>query len=431
MKARRLVAAGLAAGLLAVAGCGGAGDSGGEGGTPDSLTVWLMEDAKNGWPQVVKAANKEFAKQHPDVNVKIRYQSWDQHLTKFEASLADGDPPDVIELGNTETRKYMVSGALAEITSEKASFDNSKTWLSGLEKSCMLDGKLYCVPYYAAGRAVIYRKDMFKQASIEQTPSSLQEFMKAAEKLNAEFGDNPNFSAIHFPGKYWYYALSFVYDYGGQIAKQANGKWEGALDSPEAITGLKKVKTIVDKYSAASKTATAADQVSVFAEGNTAMMYGLSWQKAVAIDPEAGGNPKLEGKLGVFAMPSHMAEKFMPTFIGGSDLAIPATSDAKKLAMDWVRIYTSTDSQKALVEKGGVLPNTSSLFDLAKDDAVSTAYANALERNWFVPTAANWAAVEQRGVLTTMLVQMLTEKASVEQAAKEASGKVTQILNEE
>ena len=37
----------------------------------------------------------------------------------------------------------------------------------------------------------------------------------------AKFGGKKirTYSAVYFPGRYWYAAMSFVYDFGGQIAK--------------------------------------------------------------------------------------------------------------------------------------------------------------------------------------------------------------------
>ena len=55
-----------------------------------------------------------FKAQHPGVDVKIQYQTWSDHLTKFDAALAAGNAPDVIEMGNTEMTKYMAAGAFAD-----------------------------------------------------------------------------------------------------------------------------------------------------------------------------------------------------------------------------------------------------------------------------------------------------------------------------
>src|SRR5690242_2617957 len=123
----------------------------------NKLTVWLQVDAQSGWPDIVAAANQQFTKDHPGWTVDVQYQNWSDHLQKFDATLAGGNGPDVIEMGNTEMTKYMAAGAFADITSDKSKFPNSSSWLKGLKDSATYNGKLYGVPYYAGSRVVIYR----------------------------------------------------------------------------------------------------------------------------------------------------------------------------------------------------------------------------------------------------------------------------------
>ena len=134
----------------------------------NTLTVWLQVDAQNGWPQVVAAANNAFENSHPGWNVNVQYQSWGDHLQKFDATIAANQTPDVIEMGNTEMTKYMAAGAFANITANKGQFDNSGHWLAGLKKSSMFNNKLYGVPYYAGSRLVTYRTDLFKKAGPQE-----------------------------------------------------------------------------------------------------------------------------------------------------------------------------------------------------------------------------------------------------------------------
>src|SRR3954471_10667612 len=131
--------------------------------TASSITVWLQVDAQSAWPQSVKLANDAFAKQHPDVTVNVQYQTWDTHLQKFDATLAGGNTPDVIEMGNTEMTKYMAAGAFADLTADKGTFANSGSWLKGLADSGKFGGKVYGVPYYAGSRVVTYRTDLWNK----------------------------------------------------------------------------------------------------------------------------------------------------------------------------------------------------------------------------------------------------------------------------
>src|SRR3954447_2734743 len=396
--------------------------------TADSITVWLQVDAQSGWPKVVAAANAAFEAQHPGVKVNVEYQQWNTHLQKFDATLAGGNVPDVIELGNTEMTKYMAAGAFADLTADKAKLPNSSTWLKGLQASSTYEGKLMGVPYYAATRVVVYNTDLFKKAGVKAPPKSLAEFTADGKKLMAANSGDKSFSAFYIAGKDWYSALGFVYDYGGQIATSSGGKWAGTLDQPRAIAGLNAWKNAYMALSRASKTTDEANPFPTvpFSQGHAASFIGPGWQFGYALDPKAG-NPKLKPYMGAFPMPSHTKGKTMPAFLGGSDLAVPASSQNQDLAVDWISAFTATPQMKGIVKVGN-LPNTTSLLNLVKGTPGS-ALAQSAKATWFVPTAKNWTNVESSNVLRTMLTNILTNKQTVPDAAKSASAKITDILN--
>jgi len=394
-----------------------------------SITVWLQVDAQSAWPQSVKLANDAFEKAHPGVTVNVQYQTWDTHLQKFDATLAGGNTPDVIEFGNTEMTKYMAAGAFADITGDKGKFPNSSNWIKGLEGSATYGGKLMGVPYYGGSRIVVYRTDYFKKAGITKTPKSLAELNADGKKLMKAYGGkDKTFSAFYVAGPDWYSAMAFVYDFGGQIATLNGGQWTGALDQPRAIAGLTAFKNSFLSLSRASKTQDEAHPfpTTPFAQGHSGSFVGPGWQYGYSLDPKAG-NPKLKSVIAAFAMPSHVAGRTMPAFAGGSDLAIPAASQNKDLAEDWIAAYTSNASEAGIV-KSGNLPNATSLFSIVKGTP-GAQLAQAAKSTWFVPTAKNWANVENANVLRNMLTQILTGKKSVQAAAASASSQITSMLN--
>lgn len=235
----------------------------------------------------------------------------------------------------------MAAGAFKPLT--RSAFPNNKTWLQGLTGSCQYNGKLYGVPYYAGARAVIYRKDQYSGAKVKGTPKSLAQFVSAGKKLMKKYGKDGGYSALYFPGKNWYASMAFVYDYGGQIAVRKNGKWQGALNSKKALAALTSLKSTVLALSRANKTGDEANpqQALVFAKGKVGSFIGNGWEWPYALD-EKVGNPSLASVVGAYPMPSHIKGKFMPTFLGGSDLAVPVTSTKASLAADWIKAFTST-----------------------------------------------------------------------------------------
>ena len=246
MRVRVVVAAALAVAFAVVATTAGASTGRAQ---ANKLTVWLQVDAQSGWPDVVAAANQQFQQQNPGWTVNVQYQSWGDHLQKFDATIAGNDTPDVIEMGNTEMTAYMASGAFADLTANKSQFPNSGSWLAGLAKSGMFGGKLYGVPYYAGSRVVTYRSDLFKKAGVTKSPTSIAQFTADLQKVARMEKGVKGFSAMYMAGTDWYSALDWVFDYGGTIATTHAHKWVGALDSPQSIAGLTAYKNFFDAVS--------------------------------------------------------------------------------------------------------------------------------------------------------------------------------------
>jgi N,N'-diacetylchitobiose transport system substrate-binding protein len=411
----RVVAAVTAALLLGVVAA--SAQASGQRAAANKLTVWLQVDAQNGWPDIVAAANQQFQQQNPGWTVDVQYQNWGDHLQKFDATIAGNDTPDVIEMGNTEMTKYMAAGAFADLTSAKSQFQNSSSWLSGLAKSGTYGGKTFGVPYYAGSRVITYRSDLFKKAGIKKDPRSLKEFQADLVQVGSK-QKAKGFSPLYVGGEDWYTALSFVFDYGGSIAKMKRGAWVGTLDSKSSIKGLTAFKNFfhaTQSKSTATLDGTSPFPYEVFSQGLTSANYGPAWYSCCT-------GKKYKDVTAQFVMPSHTAGKPMPGFLGGSDLAVPAQSGAKTQAIQWLADFTSTQSERSLQSKGNI-PNSTNLLG-------SSVNERAAARSWFVPQAKHWVDVENGNILKTMLAQILTGKLSVKQAATVASDNIAQTLNE-
>src|SRR5438067_4878557 len=408
MKSRKapLSVIGILMALVAAA-CGGTTSSNNPSTQTGTLTVWLMNGSA---PQsVVDGVNADFKAKYPNVTVNVELQQWGDIGTKLDTAYAGSNPPDVIELGNTLVAKYAAADALENISSKKSSFDNSNTWLQSLTDSCTVNGKLYCVPYYAGSRAIIYRKDFFASANV-QVPTSMDELATTGQKLMAAHSSDPNFSALYYPGKYWYAALPFIWDFGGNIATQSGGQWQGSLNSDTSQQGLVKLQSLVSSLSRADKTGDEAKQDAAFAQGHIAMIIANGWEVGVITDPKAG-NPALKDQLGAFPIPSHNAGQTAPVFLGGSDLAVAAGSKHQDLADAWIPTLTGNKHMTEMATVGGVIPNTTSMLSLGTG-INSTSY-NAANHSKFVPNSQNWASVESANVLPDMLVKIFTRQQDV------------------
>jgi len=408
---------------LVAAACGSTGSNNNSSNQTGTLTVWLMNGSA---PQsVIDEVNADFKTKYPNVTVKVEIQQWSDVTTKLDTAFQGSNPPDVMELGNTLVAKYAAAGALLDITGKKAGFDNSATWLQSLTDSCTQGSKLYCVPYYAGSRAIIYRKDFFAAAGVAP-PDSMDSLLTVGQKLMTAHASDPNFSALYFPGKYWYAALPFVWDFGGDIAAQSGGKWSGTLNQPSAQQGLTTLQNLVNKLSRADKSGDEAKQDAAFAQGHIAMIIANGWEVGVILDAKSG-NPALKDQLGAFPIPSHNAGSTAPVFLGGSDLGISAKSKHQDLAQAWIASLTGNKHMAEMATVGGVIPNTTSMLNLGT--GINSTFYNAAKNSKFVPNSQNWASVESANVLPDMLVKIFTKQQDISTATTAASNRITTILN--
>jgi N,N'-diacetylchitobiose transport system substrate-binding protein len=428
-KLRAAAVVGATVALFAAA-CGGGDSSESASGSTDNstqakdITVWLMNGSAP--DAVIQRVNAQFNQAHPTTKVTIQIQQWDGIQEKTTTALASNNPPDVLEIGSTLVSKFADSGGLEDLTGKKADL-GSDSWLQGLTDAGTLDGKLFGIPYYAGDRAVLYRKDLFAKAGITTLPTDRASFVAAMGKLQAKFGSDKQFSALYFPGQYWYAALPFIWDEGGEVAVQDNGQWKGTLDSQQSQAGLSALKDIVTKYSKAPVNGNENDNDPAvpLGEGKAGMIIDAGWK----VGTVEKAHPELKGQIGVFAVPSKNTGQTAPVFLGGSNLAVSAGSDAPDLAYEWIKILAGTKAQTDLATTGGVIPNSTSLLTLHAKDPVLSVFDQAAKNSRSTPSTPKWANVESGTVLQDMLVSIFSGKKSVADATTDATEAVTKTLN--
>ncbi|GAA1229703.1 sugar ABC transporter substrate-binding protein [Kitasatospora nipponensis] len=429
---RQLKAAFVVTALTAsLAACGGSGPAKSAKPSTDpkavtgTLTVWLMNDAQTSWPELVQQVNDEFAAQYPNVTLKLSYQTWADKVNNLDTALAKGSAPDVVELGNTETQKYILNGSLAPL--DRGGFENSGSWIRGLEDTCTFNGKLLCVPYYAGARVGIYNSTLLQQATGSADFPKTEDDLKAAlDKVAAAHKGDKSFSPLYLPGPYWYAAMSYVAAYGGTIARfDTSGNWHGTLEDPRSQQGISHFVELVKAYNHGDLTVNELHQSDVLGKQKAAVIYGNGWESASA-STAPGGDPALKDVLKVAGMPGP-GGKPLPSFIGGSDLGITAKSPNAELAKYWIKLFTSNKSEQLLADKD-ILPNNLVQLDPLKYKPQTAAAANAVVDSWFTPLAPGWGAVEKQNVLVNMLNAVLAGK-SVDEATKAADAQIDQLIN--
>lgn len=418
MKAWRALAA-TAALSLTLAGCGG-----GSGASDNTLTVWLMDGSAS--DALIDELNAEFEQTHPGMKVDYQIQQWNGIQDRLTTALASDDPPDVIELGNSQNPQFSAEGTLLDLTADAEALNKSQ-WVPALGESGAWEGKQYGVPFYAANRVVVYNKELFDKAGITDLPTNREELLGVLAKLQQTHGSDPEFQSLYLPGQSWYALLSFIWDSGGELAVPEGPNYKGALDTEQAREGIEFYQQLV-KESATKAPADTDEaepqQAEVYAKGKTAMMIALPWEVQTAAEQ----NPRIEEISSAFPIPSKFPGKTAPVFLGGSNLAIPAGSADAQAAKDYLRLLTSQKYQTKIAESG-VVPGASQDTSALEASPVSAAMAVASKAGEVPPAVPQWAAVESgQNPLKDMMTSVLTGQKTVVDATMEANEKIDKLL---
>jgi N,N'-diacetylchitobiose transport system substrate-binding protein len=339
----------VVAASLALSAC--ASDSGDTG--DGSLTVWMMTGGPGENP-VIEQAISTFRQQHPDAEVTVEIQQWDEIVTRLTTALASEDPPDVVEMGNTQTPLFTYSGALAQL--DPAGFERSDEWLEGLAALTTYDGNTYAAPLYGGTKIVMYNRALFEKAGITEPPATLDQLLDVCNRLAAANADVPNFSPLYMPGQYWFAGAPFIFGRGGQLATQTDGRWTAQMSSPENLAGLEDWRRFQNTCSPVPSSRTAntdsPDQDRIFADGASAMIYIRAWERGAVLEMK----PELESDLGFFVMPGQDEGQSLPVVLAGSTIGVAQNSKNKELATDFLHIVTSGSFQTAMTSAINQLP---------------------------------------------------------------------------
>ncbi|MEV1008849.1 extracellular solute-binding protein [Streptomyces sp. NPDC049881] len=404
---------------IALSGCSsGSDDSGGSDG-PRTLDVWLMRDSVS--QEFQDEFTTAFEDAHPDIRLNIQIQQWNGIGERVTAALASGDAPDVIEVGNTQVAQYASSGGLTDL-SDRVDDLGGEDWLPGLAEPGAYEGAQYGIPYYAANRVVIYRTDLFEAAGIDATTLTTRDaWLEATEALNEPEGQQ----GIYLPGQNWYVLSGFIWDEGGDLAVENDGRWEGALDTPEALAGMDFYRQL-QALGQGPRDSDEAEppQVEVFASQEVAQIVAVPGGARLITEQ----NPELEGRIGFFPVPGITADAPGSVFTGGSDLVIPAAAGNQDDAYTFIEELTGDDWQSRLAAAMSYVPNKTSLSGVVADDPGTAAMAAGAASGRATPNTPTWAAVEAENPIKDYMTAVLTGQDPAD-AAAEASEVITRAMN--
>ncbi|GAA3136283.1 extracellular solute-binding protein [Streptomyces rameus] len=384
-----------------------------------TVTVWLMKDSAS--KEFLDRFTEDFERTHDDLRLDFRIQEWTGIVEKVRTALKtrSADGPDVIEVGNTQVPLYADGGRLVDLTLESMRDWDKEKWLPGLAQPGKDGNKQYGIPWYAANRVVIYRKDLFEQAGITSPPKTRDAWLDDTEKL-----DSDGNQGIYLAGQDWYTLSGFIWDEGGDLAREKDHEWQGTLDTPAALRGM----DFYRRLQALGRGPVDADeqhppQAGVFAAGKVAQIIAVPGLTQSIVQE----NPRLKDKLGYFPVPGRTAGRPGTVFTGGSDLVVPQNTDDQFAATTVVGALTDAKWDTELARTMNYVPNKTTLAGAVASEEGVAAMAAGAAHGRATPSTPQWADVEADNPIKEYMTRVLGG-ADPATEARRASRKITEAL---
>ncbi|MFL6145340.1 MAG: ABC transporter substrate-binding protein [Labedaea sp.] len=358
-------AAVLAAGALLVSACGdnksGSGSSSsGSSGTAlegrGEITFATGKDTSGNMQKLVDKWNADHADQKVRI-VELPESADGQRQQMVQNAQVKSDAFTLLNLDVVWTAEFAANRWISELPTDQFELDK---FLKPAVDTAKYRDKLYAVPVYSDGGLLYYRKDLLDKVGA-QPPKTSTELIAICQKVKAL----PEAASIGcYAGQFEKYeglTVNFaeaVQSAGGSIVDDA-GKPD--VDSAQAKAGL---GALVQGF----QTGIIPKQAITFKEeeGRRAFQAGqllfhrqwpYQWAKANATD----GSSQVAGKFDVAPLPGATGPG--SSSLGGHNFAISAFAKNKATALDFIKFFTSEESERSNLLATSQAPTRSSLYE--------------------------------------------------------------------
>ncbi|ACE94251.1 sugar ABC transporter substrate-binding protein (plasmid) [Rhizobium phaseoli] len=329
---------------------------------PANLTIWSWNVAASALKSTLPGFNKQF----PDIKVTVEDLGNSQVFDKTLAACAAGGEglPDIVSIENFEAEIFWSRfpdcfanlkelGYTADIQAKFPDFKRTELEVGDVA---------YAMPWDSGPVAVFYRRDLYEKAGVDpSTISTWDDFIAAGKKISAA---NPGvvMAQADFNGDSEWFRMIANEQGCGYFSTDGQNI---TINQPACVASLQKVKEMKDAGTLTS--ANWDEKIQANTAGKAASQLYGGWYEGTV----RSTSPDLKGKWGVYRMPSLTADGPHAANLGGSSLAISATSANKEAAWKFVNYALGTnEGQVTMLKEFGLVP---SLLSAEKDPFVNEA----------------------------------------------------------
>ncbi|MDX1606627.1 MAG: sugar ABC transporter substrate-binding protein [Candidatus Competibacterales bacterium] len=318
--------------------------------TAQAQTTVTIGTVNNGDMIIMQRLSSQFEEQNPDIDLDWVVLEENVLRQRLTTDIATGSGQfDVSTIGTYEVPIWAEQGWLEPLDDLPADYDVEDI-LASVRDGLSHDGTLYALPFYAESSMLFYRTDLFEQAGITvpEQPSWEQVRDFAAQLHDPDNG----VYGICLRGKPGWgenmgLVSTMVNTYGGRWFDM---DWNPTIDSPAWKAAITDYVELLNNYGPPGATSNGFNEnLSLFATGKCAMWVDATVAAGLLFNPDES---QVADRVGFAQAPIAETPKGA-NWLWSWALAIPATSDAKDAATQFIAWATSKDYIQLVGEQVG------------------------------------------------------------------------------
>ena len=374
-----------------------------------NLKLWITPFGGLDTNNLIQKEISAFEKDNPGIKVDLLIMPWSQAWDMIVSALKSKQLPDVFEIGNTWTKTLTAINALADITRSAEKENLEQRFHPAVWATCKIENLkadyIFALPWSADARMLFYRKDYFRKIGLSAKDiSTWSSFRHTCAKISKNkertrpvaplgVGDVKDQGLVHD-------VAPWIWNGGGDILTE-DGK-KAHFNSRESMRGIDFYFSLINNGSApiSGRKVPIYPAYNFFVLHEYAMCITSSFTASAFLrgffdkqESEAARNMKKT--FGVTFLPA--GPKGRSSFLGGSNLAISASTPNRQEAWKLLRLLTSEEFQKRQNKSIGTLPSALGAFNELYDSSteerkiLAETYRN-LGRSY--KQVDHWASIE-------------------------------------
>lgn len=150
--------------------------------TKKNLTIWVEKSFNDDANYAMEQRAKEFGKEH-GVNVSVEMINALDLMTKLNAAIEAGNPPDIVTANMYKVLSYGSNNPFLDVTDKVAEIDKEREIFDASMESTKIEGRNYYIPFYNSNSLMFYRADKLKEAGLD-VPTTWDEVFEAARAMS-------------------------------------------------------------------------------------------------------------------------------------------------------------------------------------------------------------------------------------------------------